>query len=376
MTFISDVCRNLSGYQLAKLLHKIHIPKFAYFGIESEIRDSMKLCKLNIPGPFRFEAGESLEGMEIVFHCSGHERREGEKVIWICHALTANSDPEDWWPQMVGSGKLIDTDRYFVVCVNMLCSPYGSAGPASRDASGRPYLMSFPRTTVRDMVNANILVRKYLGIGKIDLLVGPSIGGFQAYEWAVMEPAVIEKAVFLATEAKCSAYLTAYNEAQRMALCADSSFMEAASLEGGRKGLECARAIAMLSYRTYDGYVRTQTEADPDALFADRAASYQRYQGKKLADRFDAYSYWYLTYALDSHNVGRGRGGEAEALSRVRARCLVLNIDSDCLFPPESGRRLAALLPDAEYVQISSAFGHDGFLIEFDALAVILKDWI
>ena len=336
----------------------------------------MKFCELNISEPFRFEAGESLSPMRIVFHRSDHARREGEKVIWICHALTANSDPEDWWPQMVGSGKLIDTDRYFVVCVNMLCSPYGSAGPASPCAGGDPYLMSFPRTTVRDMVNANILVRKYLGIDKIDLLIGPSIGGFQAYEWAVMEPDVIGKAAFLATEAKCSPYLTAYNEAQRMALRADPSFAEASSLQDGRKGLECARAIAMLSYRTYEGYVRTQTEPDPDALFADRAASYQRYQGKKLADRFDAYSYCYLTYALDSHNVGRGRGGVAAALSRVRAHCLVLNIDSDCLFPTESGRELASMLPDAEYAQISSAFGHDGFLIEHEALSEILKLWI
>ncbi len=337
--------------------------------------NKMRLCKLNVSAPFRFEAGESLEGMEIVFHCSEHTRIPGEKVVWICHALTANSDPEDWWPQMVGSGKLIDTDRYFVVCVNMLCSPYGSSGPASLNpADGKPYLMSFPRTTVRDIVNANILVRKYLGIEKIDVLIGPSIGGFQAYEWVVMEPSVIEKAVFLATEAQCSPYLTAYNEAQRMALRADPSF--GVSPDGGGKGLECARAIAMLSYRTYTGYVRTQTEPDADALFADRAASYQRYQGRKLADRFDAYSYWYLTYALDSHNVGRGRGGVAAALSRVKARCLVLNIDSDCLFPPESGRALAAMLPDAEYRQIDSAFGHDGFLIEYAALEERLKGWV
>ncbi len=335
----------------------------------------MKLCKLKIDAPFSFEAGGSLEGMEIVFHCSEHARREGEKVVWICHALTANSNPEDWWPQMVGGGKLIDTDRYFVVCVNMLCSSYGSSSPASCDPqSGKPYLTSFPKTTIRDMVNANILVRKHLGINKIDTLIGPSIGGFLAYEWAVEEPDVIEKAVFLATDVRCSPYLTAYNEAQRMALRADSSF--ALSPDGGRLGLECARAIAMLSYRTYEGYVSTQSEADPDVLFADRAASYQRYQGHKLADRFDACSYWYLTYALDSHNVGRGRGGVAAALSRIRSRCLVVNIDSDCLFPPASGREAAAMLPDAEYRQIGSAFGHDGFLIEYDALENLLREWI
>lgn len=334
----------------------------------------MQKHKLTIDSPFHFEAGDSLDGLEIVYHTSPREYRPGEKVIWICHALTGNSNPEDWWPQMTGPGKLFDTDKYYVVCAGMLCSPYGSTGPASiNPKTGKPFFFDFPRTTVRDIVNANILVRKHLGIEKIDLMIGPSIGGFQTLEWVIMEPDVVKDAVFLATANRASPYLTAFNESQRMALLADPTFKEAKSLDGGKAGLACARSIALISYRTYDGYCATQSEPDDDTLFADRAASYQRYQGKKLIDRFDAWSYWYLTYSLDSQNVGRGRGGVTKALEAIKANCLVISIDSDVLFPPHHGRATAASLHNAEYREITSRFGHDGFLIESEQLSGILQ---
>ena len=305
----------------------------------------MKINKLHISSEFRFECGDTLPELDLVYHTSEREYRKGDKVLWICHALTGNSDPEDWWPQMVGDGLLFDSSRYFIVCVNMLCSPYGSSGPASiNPLTGKPYLMSFPQTTVRDIVNANILVRKFLGIEKIDLMVGPSIGGFQALEWVIMEPDVVKEVVFLATATKVTPFMTALNESQRMALLADHSFTAAESLDGGRKGLACARSIALISYRTFDGYNLTQSEEDDNCLFADRAASYQRYQGKKLVKRFDAYSYWYLTRTLDSQNVGRGRGGVVKALSGIKARCLVISIDSDMLFPPKHGKATVAAL--------------------------------
>lgn len=336
----------------------------------------LRRCVLNT-GAFEFESGGSLPGLELAYHCSGREYRKGEKVVWICHALTANSDPEDWWPQMVGPGKFIDPEKCFVVCVNMLCSPYGSSGPASTDpSSGQPYLMRFPKITIRDIVAGNILVRKHLGIDRVDVLIGPSIGGFQAYEWAVTEPELFSRVIFLATTDRCTPYMTAFNESQRMALLSDPTFGEAASLSGGKAGLACARSIAMLSYRTFEGYNRTQSEADPDTLFADRAASYQRYQGKKLADRFDAYSYWFLTCALDSHNIGRGRGGVDAALGRIKAKAMVINIDSDNLFPPQPGRDTASKIAGAEYHEMSSAFGHDGFLLEYGTLSALMAPFI
>ena len=208
----------------------------------------MQPHKLLIDSPFVFEAGGVLTRLEVVYHTSPRPYRPGDKVVWICHALTANSDAEDWWPQMVGPGKLFDTDRYFVVCVNMLGSPYGSSSPASiNPETGQPYYLDFPKVTVRDIIRATIAVRKYLGIAQVDLLVGSSIGGFQALEWAVMEPEVIRQAAFMATAARVSPYLTAYEESQRMALEADPTFRACASLKGGEAGLRCARSIALIS---------------------------------------------------------------------------------------------------------------------------------
>ena len=256
----------------------------------------------------------------------------------------------------------------------VLSFPVFSCGPASvNPATGKPWFFDFPRTTVRDIVRANILVRNALGIEKIDLMLGPSIGGFQTLEWVIMEPDVVSEAVFLATAHRVPPYLTAFNESQRMALLADSTFKAAESLKGGEAGLKCARSIALISYRTFDGYNLTQKESEQDTLWADRAASYQRYQGEKLVRRnFDAYSYWYLTYALDSQNVGRGRGGVEKALETIKAKCTVISITSDYLFPPKHGKETAAALKDAAYYEIDSIFGHDGFLIENDQLTGIL----
>ena len=334
----------------------------------------MQYHKLLIERPFFFEAGGVLPRLEVAYHTSPRPYSPGEKIVWICHALTANSDAEDWWPQMVGPGKLIDTDRYYVVCVNMLGSPYGSSSPATLNPeTGRPYLLDFPRVTVRDIIHATIEVRKALGISKVDLLVGSSIGGFQALEWAVQEPEVIAHAAFMATSARVTPFLTATEESQRMALEADPSFREAASLKGGEAGLRCARSIALLSYRSFECYAATQQDADPDTLFADRACSYQRYQGKKLSDRFDAYCYYTLSYSVDSANVGRGRGGVEAALGRIRAASTVVAIDSDGIFPPSVMEPVAAAIPGAQYRLIHSLYGHDGFLLETEQLTAILS---
>lgn len=319
------------------------------------------------------EAGGSLENARIVFHTS--ESRKG-RVIWICHALTANSDPEEWWPEMVGAGKVIDPEKDFVVCVNFLGSPYGSESPRSIDpATGKPRMLSFPPITIRDTVQAFIAVRKHLGINKVDLLIGSSIGGFHAMEWAIMEPDRIRRCLFIATAPRVSPYLGATVETQRMALEADPTFRQAESLESGAAGLRCARAQALISYRCFTSYRLTQAEQDPNTLFASRVGSYQRYQGEKLVRRgFDAYCYHTLCGALDSHNTGRGRGGVKKALLRIKARCTVVSIDTDNLFPPSEGREWAAWIPGADYIEISSNYGHDGFLLETGKLtAIIMK---
>ena len=316
------------------------------------------------------ECGGVLENARIVFHTS----KGTGKVIWICHALTANSDPEDWWPEMVGPGKTIDTEKNRVVCVNMLGSAYGTEGPAQvNPASGKPWLLDFPDVTIRDTVSTFEIIRKHLGITKIDLLIGASNGGFDALEWAVMQPGLFNRCLFLCTAPRISPFLGATVEAQRMALEADPTFREARSLEGGRAGLKCARAQALISYRCFKGYGLTQKEEDPDTLFAGRVASYERYQGEKLVRRgFDAYSYYCLCNALDSHNVGRGRGGVQKALQAIKARATVVAVDSDLIFPPAESREWASWIPGAQYVEISSNFGHDGFLLETAKLSALI----
>ncbi len=335
----------------------------------------MRRNVLHIDGRMELEAGGHLDSVNLVYHTSDHEYRKGEKVIWICHALTGNSDPTDWWSDIVGPGRLFDTETMFVVCVSMLGSPYGECSPSTVNPStGKPYLLDFPMITVRDIVNCCIAVRKALGIDRVDILIGPSIGGFQAVEWAIMEPEMIAKAVFLATAVRVPPTVTAFNESQRLALLADSTFRKAESIEGGREGLKCARSIALLSYRTSLGYNMTQYELDENTLFADRAASYQRYQGEKLVRRlFDAYGYWYLTYSLDSMNAGRGRGGVRKALAKIKAECCLISITNDIVFPPYLMEEAAGMIKKSEYHQIESMFGHDGFLIEKDALSDILR---
>ncbi|MDR3236044.1 MAG: homoserine O-acetyltransferase [Prevotellaceae bacterium] len=322
---------------------------------------------------FMLEGGGVLPELEICYYTSS-TAIENKKVVWICHALTANANPEEWWDTLVGAGKYFDTEKYFIVCANILTSCYGTTGPHSvNPAAGKPYLLDFPLTSIRDMVQAHELLRTHLGIVQIDLLIGGSSGGFQAVEWAISNPPLIKNLCLICCNARVSAWATAFNESQRMALNADASFAAQASADGGKKGLECARSIALLTYRSYSGYEATQSEHDDDCFLAQRACSYQRYQGEKLSKRFNAYSYYYLTLGLDTHNVGRGRGGVAKALSQITAKTLCIAIDSDVLFPVCEMETVAAHVPHAELHIISSTFGHDGFLLEHNQLKNVLK---
>jgi len=365
--------------------------------------------------PLPLEAGGVLENLEICYHAS-HARPDGRRVIWITHALTANSDPSDWWNTLVGPGLFFDTDRFFVICANMLGSCYGtravwcpSSAPGATGVHSEPISVgptdplsdAFPIITIRDMVEAHEALRKYLGIEQIDLIVGGSSGGFQAVEWTVMYPSVIKNACFLAMNSRISPCGTAWEESQRMALRADSSFVEHChevavkreegivlgknqALDGsdgcalyGVAGLAAARSIALISYRSFEGYGLTQMEKDGDGIMARRAATYQQHQGNKLTGRFDPYSYYLIANTVDTHNVGRGRGGVEKALARVSARVLCIGIDSDGLFPVQENQFTAnaCIGAESEYVTISSAFGHDGFLLEHQQISSAIGKW-
>lgn len=317
----------------------------------------------------KLENAKKLKNFEIAYHTYGTLNEKKDNVIWVSHALTANSDVFEWWKGLFGENELFNPEDYFIVCPNILASHYGTTGPLSTNpATGQPYFLSFPHFTIRDMVQVHKLLADHLGINEVNTLIGGSLGGQQALEWAILEPVRIKKLILMATNAYHSPWGIAFNESQRLAIASDRTFYAGAT-NGGVKGMKVARSIALLSYRSYETYNITQREVINDKTDNYRASSYQNYQGEKLAKRFNAYSYWYLTKAMDSHNVGRDRGSVEEALVRILADTLVLGITSDVLFPPAEQKFLAEHIPSASYLEITSIFGHDGFLIETEVLS-------
>ena len=331
---------------------------------------------LKIKRPFKTEAGATLPELEIAFNTYGKLNGSADNVIWICHALTANSDVEAWWPGMVGEGLLFETGRFFIVCANVLGSCYGTTGPASvNPETGKPWLRDFPLITVRDLVNVHEILRKHLGIKRIHSIIGASIGGYQALEYTIMFPELIHRLILLASGTKQTPWALAFSESMRLAMEADQTFASSQP-DGGKKGLKAARSIALISYRTAEAYNQTQKENDDEKLTSFKAASYQAYQGDKLVNRFNPYSYWCLTCLSDTHNIGRHRGGVINALKQIKAEVLCVGIKSDILFPPDEQKLIASNAGKAEYEEIDSFYGHDGFLIETRLVTdVVNKFW-
>lgn len=331
---------------------------------------------LHIDYPFSLEVGAVLPRLTIAYSTYGRLNAARDNVIWICHALTANSAAEEWWPGLVGRGFALDPDRYFIVCANILGSCYGTTGPDATDPlTGRPYGRNFPLVTTRDMARLHEQLASYLGIDRIRLLIGGSLGGQQALEWAIEQPDRFDKLCALATNAQHSPWGIAFNEAQRMALLADRTF-GTTDAQAGRAGLETARAIAMLSYRHYRTYEASQQETADDKLDDFRAASYQRYQGYKLWKRFSPQAYFSLSKTMDAHHVGRHRGSVADALARIQADTLVIGIDTDVLFPLEEQALLTRYIPRSQLEVIHSDYGHDGFLTEAAPVGRLLEPFL
>ena len=322
----------------------------------------------------QLESGETLTGVHVSYQTWGQLNEERTNVVWVCHALTANADVLSWWPGLVGPSCHFDPAEWFIVCANVLGSCYGSTGPLDADpATGQARFQHFPLLTIRDLVAAHEALRQELGLTDSHTLIGGSLGGQQALEWAVQRPNLFGNLVVIATNARHSAWGIAFNEAQRMAIEADPTYA-ANQPGGGDDGLRAARAMALLSYRSYSAYAETQTDPTDDELLREhRASTYQRYQGDKLAARFDAYSYVSLSRSMDTHNLGRGRGGVPAALARIGARTLILGISSDILFPLSDQRELAAHIPGATYAELDSRYGHDGFLLETEAITHFLE---
>jgi homoserine O-acetyltransferase/O-succinyltransferase len=283
--------------------------------------------------PFVLESGAHLPEITIGYHTYGKLNAKKDNVVWICHAFTANSDAADWWPQMIGPGLPLDPEKYFIICANILGSCYGTTGPlSSNPKTGQTYYKDFPFITIRDIVRAHILLRHHLGIEKIHLLIGGSIGGYQALEWCLMEKEVTQHLFLLATSAAESAWGIAVHTAQRLAIEADGTW-EHDSPQSGLKGMKAARAVGLLTYRNYDILVKKQSDPDLNKTDNFKASSYIIYQGDKLVNRFNAYSYYTLTKAMDSHNVARGRTTRTkDALEQIKQKNLIIGISSDILF--------------------------------------------
>ncbi len=318
---------------------------------------------------FSLEAGGELAGFQLKYTTLGKLNADRNNVVWICHALTGNPDFTDWWSGMFDEGRFFDPSQYFIVCANVLGGCYGSTGHLSfNPATGKQYFHTFPSLTNRDVVNAFDLLRQELRIDQVHTLIGGSLGGQQVLEWAIQQPDVFQHIIPIATNANHSPWGIAFNEAQRLAIEADATWKQD-DIRAGVDGLKAARAIGMLSYRFYETYEQTQGEKSNDKLDEYRASTYQRYQGQKLANRFNAFTYWGLSKMMDSHNVGRTRTSIQAALKKIKAKTLVVGIDSDILFPLCEQQLLAQTIPDARLEVMTSLYGHDGFLVEFEQLS-------
>lgn len=336
----------------------------------------MSIQTFSYPETFTFESGKRVNNLEIAYRTYGKLNERKDNVVWVCHALTANADVFEWWPGLFGSTDFFNPKDYFIICANIIGSPYGSTNPLSIDPStGQPYYLSFPQFSIRDLVAAHRLLADYLNIKKIALAIGGSLGGQQALEWAILDPSRIDRLVLVATNAAHSPWGIAFNESQRLAIRTDRTFY-ANKPDGGAKGLKAARSIALLSYRGYATYAATQSEPSNEKQDDFRASSYQNYQGEKLVKRFNAYSYWFLSKAMDSHNIGRGRAAIPDVLRQIKARTLVIGIRTDLLFPTEEQKLLAVHIPGAAYTEIDSFYGHDGFLIEAKRIAEAIADFL
>jgi homoserine O-acetyltransferase len=319
------------------------------------------------------ELGNSLPGLELTYSTYGTLNHERSNVIWVCHAFSGSSDFTEWWPGLFGEKLLFDPEKHFIICVNMPGSCYGSTGPVSiNPKTGNPYFHDFPELTNRDIVKAFIEVRKHLGIEKINTMIGSSLGGQQALEWCILEPDVIEHFICIGANAYHSPWGIAFNETQRMAISQDPTWKQD-SADAGLNGMKVARAIALLSYRNYHTYKATQSEEDIDKTANFKAYSYQAYQGEKLAKRFNAFSYWVLSKAMDTHNVGRNRGSIVAALRGIKAKSFIIAIETDILFPKEEQQMLFENIHGAKLGVIKSLYGHDGFLLESDQLTDMIR---
>lgn len=322
---------------------------------------------LEIEGPISLEGGGTLPQVRVAYRTWGRSRAT---ATLVCHALTGSADADEWWADLFGPGRALDPEQDFIVCANVLGGCYGTTGPTSRAAGAfEPYGAAFPAITIRDIVHTQARLLDYLGVKRLNLVIGGSMGGMQVLEWALLYPERVTAIAPIAVGPAQSAWAIALSEAQRQAIRADTSFADGHYPLGAgpARGLATARMTAMLSYRSHHNF-SSRFGRDPAGDDTFQVQRYLRHQGAKLVERFDANTYLTLIDAMDTHDVGRDRGSIAEALETLSQPALVVAVSSDGLYPADEVAEMASDLPNAELYTIDAPQGHDAFLIRVSEL--------
>ncbi|MBI1807346.1 MAG: homoserine O-acetyltransferase [Ignavibacteria bacterium] len=344
--------------------------------------------------PLQLESGKRILEITVAYETYGTLNNEGTNAILICHALTANAhaagyhsfndQAPGWWDGLIGPGKAFDTDKYFVVCPNILGSCYGTTGPISTDSStGEQYRMTFPQFTIRDIVKVQKRLLDTLGVTRLATLSGSSLGGMQVLEWAIMYPDFCATIIPISTSVKQSTWCIALNTAARAAIMSDPTWNNGCYDHQPANGLTIARMVGMISYRSAQEFEqrfgRKRQHASDNQFDVDNPfeiESYLHYQGQKLSSRFDANTYIYLSRAMDLHDVTRDRGDIGEVLSGIKAKTLCVGVSSDIRYPTSEQKEIVRYIPQALYAEIDSIHGHDAFLIEFKQLNAIISGFL
>lgn len=330
----------------------------------------MKQETLNISTPFILESGVVLPEIRIHYTLAGKLSSKKDNVVWVFHALTANSNPFEWWPGLFGDGQYFNSQEHFIVCANVLGGCYGSTGPDSDETPEALKGINFPSITVRDVVKAHKLLADHLNIERIKYAIGGSFGGYQAFEFSLGK-IFVENLIVIASATFESPWNIAIHEAQRMSIKADQTKAER---NGGKHGLEAARAIGLLTYRTPKTYIESQPRSK-DQINHFKASSYIKYQGKKLSDRFSPHSYLTLINCLDTHDLSRFRGDLPEVLSNIKSKTLCIGIKEDLLASPNLLKESCQLIPNGHFELIPSKYGHDGFLLETEKITELITNY-